>query len=298
MGSLSDAFLAHAGSQRERFAAGPELEALLGGLLETGRNAWPSITLAPETFLRQLAERLSTDEQAAAALGTVHAADLYLACACAGGDPEALRVFERAVLGPIVDQVARRSPQAPADELKQALRTRLLVAPQGEGARPRIAGYSGQGPLTAWLRMAAARVVIDLQRAQKEQAPFDEEAPFLIEASGPDPEIAYLKSRYRTELEEAFRTTLGSLEARDRAVLALHFLEGMRAEAIAAIYQVSARTVERWIASARERILDETRRLLAGKLRIAPSQVETLLGLVHSQFDVSICKVLRGSGDP
>ena len=51
------------------------------------------------------------------------------------------------------------------DEVRQVLRTKLLV---GDGAPPKIADYSGRGPLDGWVRAAAVRAAIDLKRREKE----------------------------------------------------------------------------------------------------------------------------------
>ena len=56
---------------------------------EEGRAAWPSIPLDFTTFARHTSDAgvLPRDP-------TTQARDVYLASACAQGDPEALRVFE------------------------------------------------------------------------------------------------------------------------------------------------------------------------------------------------------------
>src|SRR5262249_14675306 len=155
-----------------------------------------------------------------------------------------------------------------ADEVKQALRANLLVG--AAGSAPKIATYSGQGPLLAWLRIVAARVAGRMRRKRTDLPVFDGDSPMLVQSPAADPELAYLKARHRGELEEAFRTTLAALDARERTILRFHFIDGMNAEAIAAVYKVSKRTAERWLAQTRERILGETRRLLAERLDMQP----------------------------
>jgi RNA polymerase sigma-70 factor (ECF subfamily) len=270
----------------------PDLETRLTEMLEAAHRAWPEVRVDDEAFLRYLAERVTAGPDPVGSFGRVHAADLYLACGCARGDAPAVRSFEDGFVAPLTAYLAGREPPATTvDEIKQNVRATLLV--RRDDQPPRIAGYSGQGPLAAWLRIVAARAAGQIRRTQKEQAPFDGDSPLFIEAPGPDVELAYLKSRYRPEVEEAFRTTLAALSPRDRAILSLHFIDGLNAQAIATAYKTSKRTAERWLAGARERILDETRRLLAERLRIAPSQLDTLMALVHSQIDVSIHHVLQ-----
>ena len=59
------------------------------------------------------------------------------------------------------------------------------------------------------------------------------------------------------------------------------------------LFQVSSRTVQRWIAETRRCILDETRRRLAARLALSESQVDTVMRLVQSQIDVNIRDLLR-----
>src|SRR5437660_1544495 len=52
-----------------------------------------------------------------------------------------------------------------ADEALQVVREHLLVAK--DGAPGRIAEYRGEGPLEGWLRVAAVRAALRLQRQRK-----------------------------------------------------------------------------------------------------------------------------------
>jgi RNA polymerase sigma-70 factor (ECF subfamily) len=292
--ALAQQFLPFCGAARERLGDAPELEATLARQLEAAHAAWPEVKLADAAFLRHLAERLPANRDPLHALAGTHAADLYLACGCALGDPQALRAFDDHFLAQLTGYLRRwNAPPTFTDEVKQALRANLLVG--NGGAAPKIASYVGQGPLLAWLRIVATRLAGRMRRTQKDLPVFNEDSPLQLRAPAADPELAYLKTRHRAELEEAFRTTLAALSTRERTILRFHFLDGMNAEAIAAVYKVSKRTAERWLAQTRERILTETRRLLADKLKMEPSQLDTLLGLVQSEIEVSIRSVL---GDP
>jgi len=293
-----ESFLPHVRHGREALAAAPALDGLLADLLVAGQAAWPDLALPPEAFLRHVAERLPPDGDPVEALRAVLAGDLYLACACTTGDAAALQLFEKQFLAPVAEYVSRADAlPAFTDDVKQALRARLLVA--GEAALPKIAGYSGQGPLAAWLRMTATRVAIDLRNAERAHQRRDAAAPapLLFAAPAADPELAYLRARYTPELGTAFRTTLAALSPRERTVLRLHFLEAMNAEAIGKVYRVSTRTVQRWLERTRGRILRETRRLLAERLDLSATQIDGLITLFHSQFDISVFTVLQGADE-
>lgn len=287
-------FLASLAPER-RGAATPSLEAALVAALEAGRAAWPEVALDPLDFAAHLAGRLPDGPDLAAAVGALHAADLYLACACARGEPRALASFDEHFLGQVGRTWGARHRLADfADEIRQGLRVRLLVAEAS--APPRIAGYSGRGPLAAWVSMAATRLGLDLRRRERPGA--RDEDQLTLEARGDDPELAYLKTRYAAELNEALVTTLAALSARTANVLRLHYQEGMTVDAIGTMYRVSGRTVQRWLAEARRTILAETRRLLSERLGLTDSRLDSLIGLVRSRLDISLSQYLLPRSEP
>jgi RNA polymerase sigma-70 factor (ECF subfamily) len=292
-GAFSRTFLQFAPPAcRPQLAAVPALEDALRALVRAGSEAWPQLALRPAQFVGYLAERMPDDRDGAEVLATIHAADLYLACGCALGDPIALAAFEQHFLSQVSAYLSRADAlPAFADEVKQVLRHRLLVG-QHEIA-PKIASYSGRGPLGAWLRMIAARTAVDLRRTQKPGVPL-EDGPQLA-ASSLNPELQYLKTRYSKEFARAFERTLAELPAKEASVLRLYFLEGMTADAIGVTYRVSGRTVQRWIAESRQNILREMRRLLRQALAIDERELESLFELVRSQLDVSLRRHLRRS---
>src|SRR5262249_46972898 len=142
------------------------LERTLTALVEAARAAWPSVELAPEAFVKHLAERLASTD-GSLALENLRATDLYLACACCHGDPVAIREFEKHHMPAVSDFIARRNPSRDvADEVRQILRQRLLVAK--EDAPPKICSYTGAGPLGAWLRVTAVRTAQNLLAKRKD----------------------------------------------------------------------------------------------------------------------------------
>jgi RNA polymerase sigma-70 factor (ECF subfamily) len=59
------------------------------------------------------------------------------------------------------------------------------------------------------------------------------------------------------------------------------------------MYDVSARTVQRWLLDLREGLLKKTREGLRARLSLSPSELDSLLGLVDSQLQVSLYRVLN-----
>jgi RNA polymerase sigma-70 factor (ECF subfamily) len=251
-------------------------------LYQTARAAWPKVELDAPRFIAWARERADDADG-------VHAADLYLACACAQGEPRALAEFEKRYLSEVPSYLARMDvSRATVDEVQQRLREKLLI-----GTPPRIADYSGRGPLGGWMRVVAIRTALDLARAEKPHAPLDEDGPLALASPAPDPELDYIKTRYRKEFKTAFQAALSQLEKRERNVLKLHFIDGLGIDEIGAFYRVHRATVARWLARVRQILLEQTRKALAEKLRLGESELESLMALVQSQLEVSIKRYLK-----
>lgn len=288
-------FLAHAGAAAQALAVERNLDETLERMVVAAHAAWPDVHLPEATFLAHVAERLSTADDSGRALGAIHAPDLYLACGCTHGDAQALLAFERQYMSEVSLYIGASPETAPfADEVKQDLRVRLLMGADGDP--PRIAAYNGHGPLGGWLRMAAVRTAIDLRRARARRERREEEEPLLrLMSADPDPELRLIKRDSRLAFEAAFKSTLAALEPREANVLRLYFLHGMTPEAIGRLNKCTGRTVNRWIAKAREKILAETRAQIDARLSLSTSQLGGVMELIESQLDVSVRKFL---GDP
>jgi RNA polymerase sigma-70 factor, ECF subfamily len=226
-------------------------------------------------FLAYLAER--------PACAPEHEDDLQLAWACARGDAEALRALEREHFAR-VDLLPPRHRQD-AGEVVQQLRQRLLLA-DGDG-KMRITEYTGRGPLRAWLRVAAVRLALNLQRARKRERPLDEDGELAQRAMG-DVEVDDLKRRYGAAFKEACGVALASLEVRQRNLLRQHYLDGLTMEVIAPLYRVHRITIVRWMEKARAELARATRRELSARLRVERTELESILRLIESQLDVSM----------
>jgi RNA polymerase sigma-70 factor (ECF subfamily) len=275
-------------------AASAEHEAAVEQIVAAGRSAWPTMQAAASDVRAAVRAMLADIDQADRALVVGHAADVFLAAACGAGHREALATFEERHLAEVASYVARidAAPEF-ADEVRQRLREKLFVGEGGE--RPKIAGYGGRGPLGGWVRVVAIRTARDLVRARGrgrgETATTDEAAAFGVDEL--DPELHYMKKHYATEFRAAFSETLMRLDPQRRNVLRLHFLEGMSSAAIGEMYGVSGAAVRLWIKQYRADLLAETRRMLAERLRLEPSELSSVLALVQSQMDASISKLLK-----
>lgn len=266
----------------KRLAALPTLGPTLDALYAKGQEAWPGLQVPATQFAQQLAFRFPTGRSGTEVLGKIHAADLFLACACAAGAPGAVVELRDRFVAKSRAAVAQvdPAPQFVEDALAQLL-AKLAVA---EGASPpRISEYAGRGPLLYFVRTAASFTAVDLARAGgRPHAPLDEAA--LAEASGVSAELEALRQEHGQKFQLAFDAAVQSLHPRDRTLLRMHFLEGLGVDALGTFYRVHRSTAARWILLAREALWDATRRELAERLRLRPSQLESLLRTLQSNL--------------
>jgi RNA polymerase sigma-70 factor (ECF subfamily) len=122
-----------------------------------GVNAFPGVVVDHARFAAHVREMDVRQIEA-------HGADLYLACACAARDLEALRWFEEHLLIPAA-RVAARSPSSTRD-LTDAVTHRLRLALlAGERSSARFSSYAGRGPLRTWVGVIAIRTALALRRS-------------------------------------------------------------------------------------------------------------------------------------
>ncbi|QSQ19820.1 RNA polymerase subunit sigma-70 [Pyxidicoccus parkwayensis] len=289
-GSLAALLLEHVSrEQRAELEAVEELESLLLQHVDAARTKWPTLRLSDGDFLRHLARHLPAGK-ASEVLRVINGADLYLACACATGEPSALRAFEQHVLRYIPGRLGALSPSM-EEEVLQVLRERLLVG--SEQAPPRIGSYAGRGPLLTWVGITAARIAGELvERNGREVLVTEPPEAFARMLSSGNPEHELLREDTRQFLGEVLQKVVEGLPEQERALLRLHHFHGFTMDRLALMYGDSRSGVARKVAQARERLLKRVQVELAARLKQDPITMESLLGMVRSQLDLSIQRML------
>ena len=253
----------------------------------TAAAAWPSFDVPLDAFAAHVEGRLEPTETAAA-LERIHGADLFLACACLHGDEVAWRELYRLHLAHVEQFVARvDASSAFADEVRQRLVAKLVRAEQGP---PKLALYTGRGPLGAWLRVASIREAQSLKRRGKRSVDADDAA---LAIANHDPEGLLVTHRMAAEFKAAFEAVLMTLTTDERNVLRLHYSEGLTIEEVGKAYRVSRATAARWIASARQTIIARTHGALTERMGASAPNAGNLLAIVGSQFDMSLHRHLK-----
>jgi RNA polymerase sigma-70 factor (ECF subfamily) len=208
-----------------------------------------------------------------------------LAIACARGVPEALAAFEAQCVPAIVATARRFGSADFVTEVTQLVRRRLLVAESADG--PAINGYGGRGPLVRYVQAVAARTALNLLQANKSQPPLQGDEVLLETPAGADdPELAAIKLRFRSEFKEAFAGAMAELDETSRTALRLHYLDGLTLANLGALYSWSVPTASRRLAAARESLLKATRKIMAERLRLNATELDSVLRLIESRLSV------------
>jgi RNA polymerase sigma-70 factor, ECF subfamily len=259
---------------------------------ERGGQSWPSVELGYERFCERLKHLGHTE-------GSLpeHVEAVYVCAASALGDDAACRAIEERHFAALRSSVARVDGRKDfLDEVLQLLRVHLFSGPA-----PKIVTYTGRGPLHRWLRTAAMRIAFRQKKgrgvhlASLPDTPDPTAAPTVVSRrdDGTDQpfQAAYARA-FERALQEAFR----ELRGRDRAVLRLHFAEGMNIDEIGRVYAVHRTTVARWLSGYREGLARAIRDRLENQFgQLTQDEFDSMFRLVYEQLDLSVTALLRNS---
>lgn len=251
--------------------------------LQAARAAWPGVEVPLARWHAYVAEREPPGDSSRA----LHATDLYLASAVADGDAAALAHLD-AVLHACVERAARRigGDRALCDDILQRLRERLMLA---DGARRAgITEYSGRGSVRSWLHVVATREALGIRRREQRERPIGEETLDGLESPEGNPELTFLQTHYRAAFRSAFREAFAALEPLERDLLRRHHIDSATIDDLAQHHAVHRATAARWVARARGHLLTATRERLAALLRVGTDELDSILRLVQSRFEVTL----------
>jgi RNA polymerase sigma-70 factor (ECF subfamily) len=275
---------------RAGFAQRAELESVLGEVVDRARAAWPDFDVPDATYLRFLAARV----RASNALETLRVTDLFAACACAARDTRAIMAVESRYFPQVTLALARmRLRGRDEEDVLQALRRQLFVADDGNAGR--IGQYTGQGDLRAWMQVIATRAALKLIRRDRREVSLSDAALLEAGTTNDDIELSYVKRLYREEFKAAFDEALHALSARDKTLLRLQLVDDLSIDQIGALHQVHRATAARWLARARETLLDKTRELFMLRARVSKTDCDSIMRALHSQLDLTIRRRLTAT---
>jgi RNA polymerase sigma-70 factor (ECF subfamily) len=221
--------------------------------------------------------------------------DLFLAYACAEGDPIALKFFATECDGELkaVAQKLRISP-SDIDDIRQKLWDKLFL--ESAGHPKKILEYHGAGGLRHWFRVLAARLILDELRKAKRQAnhPFAADDNALWSAApNADPELDNIRRRYKDAFRSAFENAVRALEPDERNILRCHYLMGMSTEQMAQAFGTHKATAARHAARARDKLLQFTRDRLKMHLGADSGELDSVMRLFDGEMSVSLSRLLQ-----
>ena len=210
--------------------------------------------------------------------------DLRLVAAALAREPEAERALE-AIVRAAASSAARRlgGDAATADEIVQRIAEKLWLSKNG--AEPVLATFTGEAPLSAWLRIIAYREGVELLRAR--EVPDDAIADTVVATT--EPELAMLRTAYLVAFKQCFRAAFANLSMHDRDLVRRHHLDGLSLDELAKLYGTHRATVARWLAKVRERLVTETRETLRRELS-ANTDLDDVLALIASRLEASLSR--------
>jgi RNA polymerase sigma-70 factor (ECF subfamily) len=261
------------------------LEGALAALHERGRLAHPTFEVAAKDFAAHLGRCGSVLVDGA---DPVHAEDLFLACAAVRRVPGAIERL-RDVHRPNVQRQARKTSDGAefVDEVEQRLWDTLFVG----GGTPRLATYSGTGPLERWIAVSAQRIAFMLVRHESAETRARDAIAHdgLVSA---DPELAAIKELYREPVQRAVEAAIAKLDPREKMIYRMHLVDGLSMEQIGRAYQVHQTTISRWLSDARERVIEGAKQRLRAELDLPPQELDSLMRLLLSQLELNLSTAL------
>lgn len=269
----------------------PVLAAELELMAQEAEARWSgSFLVEPRAFVAYLTARLAPGARDAAGMRS-NAADLYLACGCTLGIPQAVRMFE-ATVGTEIAAALRHMHLQPSalDEVCQMTREKLLVG--GAGRAPRIAEYTGRGTLRGWTRVVITRTALNRLRDQKREVPLEEALLDQQATDTCDPELSCLRDRFGVALDRALECAMRSLTADERVLLRQRFVDGLTSEQLARFHRKHRITMVRRLHGILRALRARTEALLASDVGCGHSTAVSIVNLALSQAHLSIRRYL------
>jgi RNA polymerase sigma-70 factor len=232
------------------------------------RQKYPTVELPMEDWLAR-AEASGVD------FDRLWHEDLFLAAACAQGNRIAWEHFADDYL-PLLRRMAGQACRQfqESEDLAQDIVT-ALIADQGK-----MAGYSGRGSLSGWLRVAVSHGAIDRFRRRKRELPLEEtdepERDAANVSSSSEQNNESLDSRWGPILADILEEQIRSLPARDRLILALYYLQGCPLKLIGRQFGVHEATASRRLESLRRGIRKRVERELYSRHRLSAAETAGL----------------------
>lgn len=217
--------------------------------------------------------------------------------ACAHGDANALRTFER-VYFPSMRKALTSMNLSPDEigDVEQRVRDRLFV--DRIDGRARILAVAGRGDLASLVKVAGIRIALNEVRSNRRRQDRHKIAADDPWAAGlEDPELSLLRADQRAAFKAAFETAVAAIDTRDRNVLRMHLVDRLSIDQIAAAFGAHRATAARWLAKARTEVAERTQAELESSLALPAPRIKDAVDLVRSRLDLSLSRLLSSQSE-
>lgn len=242
---------------------------------DAGAERW---RVAPETFAAALerssakafAARTPSPSELTKYYGSLHLADLALACACGDGNEAAWDHFVaefRPALYRAADAIDRTGR---AREVADALYGELF-------SRSLFRYFHGRSSLATWLRSLVSQRYVDRLRETQRLDPLpDEEVQADRPAGGVDPD----RGRFAAAMRSVLTAAIAGLEPRDRLRLRCYYAEAMTLAHIGRLTRESEATVSRHLARTRKTMREQIERRLKDEQGFSTDEIRECVASV------------------
>lgn len=227
-------------------------------------------------------------------LDDLRADDLCLVLACERGDADA---WEELVTNfdSTVKSAARKisSNSEDAEDLASSIWAELYGLREGKS---KLAYYSGRGSLGGWLRAVVAQLAVDQYRKIARFVQVEEDRDFdslasdssEISGNGDDPEANLADKTMQSDVAEALKIAIDSLDAEDRLIMKLYYFDDMKLKDIGAMFGFHEATASRKLVRIQSLIRKSSEKALRERHGWSEVEVSKYLSETASKLGISV----------
>lgn len=231
-------------------------------------------------------------------LGSLHLADLALACACARGHEGGWDHFVAEFRPALYRAADALSPGGHARDVADALCAELFGLKERAGERQSLFRYfHGRSGLATWLRSLVAQRYIDRVRERKrlDLLPVEGSVRAMTAAlAAPDPD----RARFAAAMSSALGLALAALTPRDRLRLGCYYARGMTLAQIGRVMGGHEATVSRHLLRTRRAVRSAVESRLRTDYGFSEAEITECFASLSADADtIDLTEWLRG-GNP
>lgn len=255
------------------------------------------VLLVAEKHVSSLAMEDAQERAVLQLLDNLRWSDLFLTTACAAGDSAAWEVFRTQYRSVIQIAALKASASASeAAELSDTLLTDLFLPHESGRGESKIAQYHGLGSLEGWIKVVVHRMAIDQIRLHRRDVPIEDlegELPSNSAHGRTDESIKERDThRAREMVSQCLTTALEQLNAQERLVLNLYYLNGVNLKGIGQFLKAHESTASRLIERLKTQLHKSVNKQLQEKFKVRTTEIPHVIQLAQGHIEIDLRKIL------